>query len=358
MHGPHRKSERAKRKSERARRKAEFRVKDTTSAHPLSERNAAAARRSLQHESHFASLAQVPTVQSVRKTSIWCKKAKQPIALRACQADTTLVNKCINVVGGQTPKMHMITFHTEDMRAAAGALRQTFTPYVASFTAWTPQSVRDSGGGHLVRTSSHKLLHNKGLNDIGYGAFKPWILLRELDRVTSGAVVVYRDANVFKYPGYLRSPQQLADVVELALQRAGADVFMPAHVTATGCRGLPLAVHCKTHVVRELGGNLSAVVRDFPLLRANLIAVRNTPRARRLLHEWLDAVQRQDWMAPVPDPGPHDPRFLYHTPEQCLFSILAARGALRGALPPSYPGVAFDLPYCEHLSGCSGLATV
>ena len=65
-------------------------------------------------------------------------------------------------------------------------------------------------------------------------------------------------------------------------------------------------------------------VLDYPIHQANRIIARKSVASRRFLLEWLRLCALREYLEPLPNPQPH-PAFLWHTPEQCLFSLLAAQ---------------------------------
>jgi hypothetical protein len=238
-----------------------------------------------------------------------------------------------------TPKVHFITFYTDgklgelDLTAAETYVRVAVKPHVDSYTAYTREKVCQENGEQYVRNYDDKYYLNKWNphgHKIGFYAFKPFILLSHLKKVAPGDIVIYRDVNVFKYPDYLRFANQLRKTANEILKMINYDIFMPIQAPWSPC----IKNHCKTQVIRELGGD-HPYIYEYPLLIAHTIIVRNTTRAVKHLERWLDAM-KFEWLSPLPNDNPH-PDFQWHTPEQGIFSVLCARMILDHELPADYP---------------------
>ena len=236
---------------------------------------------------------------------------------------------------------HVVTFHTEGPPADRGlslgrqaeAWRTAFEPE-ATVHVFTARSVRGlflrdgRSGADAVReyppVSGHP---NTGLNAVGWGAFKPFVLLYVLEaRARRGDTLLYVDSNVWKH-------FQLGYFASLALETStwllahfGADhgdVVMPRERASLRFRHV-CSVRALDAAAARCGGrrldNLTSAV-------ANRIAVRAGARSRRTLSRWLDATLRIDEMAP----GPMAAGAMWHTPEQCAFGLEDA--CAHGAVP-------------------------
>lgn len=310
--------------------------------------------------------------------------------------------------GRHTTAVHLITFYTEgkphdgglDLRAVLVNFSKFVGMHFSSFRAWSRRKVAEVAPHVVQAIPSMPLQLNPGLNAIGYGAFKPWLLLDALKRVGRGEIVMFHDANVKKYPVYAQHGAGYPAMARFVLDNLGADVYMPMCNPSTNF----LAQFCKAQVVRELGagfflpkGTVEArprlgwrkflapanrpVVADdyaraqaratpeqrtkmnelfaYPLLNAHVVLARKSDAAVALLQEWLDAALHLEWMAPLPNLAPH-PLYHWHTPEQAVFSVIAANHVLRGTLPSDYPRFRHgprgrEFACYDQLSMCTGV---
>ena len=74
-------------------------------------------------------------------------------------------------------------------------------PHVNNISYYTPKILEDMGYGDYVKNYEDKGLctRNPGMNHIGFEAWKPLILLLELEKMDTGDILIYRDCNVNKY---------------------------------------------------------------------------------------------------------------------------------------------------------------
>ena len=87
----------------------------------------------------------------------------------------------------------------------------------------------------------------------------------------------------------------------------------------------PVAPACVPDQVRQLVARAHwERVLEYPIHQANRIIARKGEAARAYLYEWLRLCSLRELLEPEPNPEPH-PEFQWHTPEQCLFSLLAAQ---------------------------------
>jgi hypothetical protein len=231
---------------------------------------------------------------------------------------------------------HVITFYSEGqphdagltLTAHAGMLEAAFLPYVASFHAYTATEVRSlqlsTGqlGADVLAPSRFDAPHNPGLAQLGHMAVKPFLLLHRLSALKPNDFLIWLDVNVLKHSELLSGASKLQSTVEWIWNHTlpSTDVFMPFENSK-----VLIKKHCKTHAVRQLVRHADwPNVFEYPMHQANRIVARKSPAAEVFLRKWLHLCSIREYLEPEPDPQPH-PDFLWHTPEQCLFSILAAQ---------------------------------
>ena len=248
--------------------------------------------------------------------------------------------------GGRRHGTHVVTFYSEgppydaglDLSVAEGLLRAAVSPFVDSFVAFTPRMVADlmvdavPGNATVARsdaTANRGLERNDdrniGQSGIGHMCVKPFLILHRLLALPRGDILIYSDVNVLKHPALLAGLSALPHAARQLLNtaRPAFDVFMPIEGS-----GYKVKHFCKAHAVRELVPREEwDRVFESDSYYANKLVARNTAAARAFLREWLQVSLRRDLLEPLPNPEPVHKEFAWHTPEQCLYSILAA---LRG----------------------------
>lgn len=246
-----------------------------------------------------------------------------------------------------TKKLRYISFYTPDLQQVMETQKKHVSPYVDVYRAYNPDDMVSIGGTEFIRSfpDDHSMVLNPGLHKIGFGAYKPFLLLHELKSMQDGDVVIFRDVNVIKYPQYIDKLEEMRELAnEILNDMEGADVFMPAEF-GYNYTTLPLKWHCKGITIRELGNN-EKYMYDVPLLIAHLIIVRKSTKSINLLTEWLEAVKNDRWISPIPNENPHC-EFRWHTTEQSIFSIICAKKAREGLLPFDFPKYGMDRTFCK-----------
>jgi hypothetical protein len=276
--------------------------------------------------------------------------------------------------------VHVITFYSQgpphdtalNLSLEEREFREKIAVHFDSYRAWSHADVMRVAPRYVRAFADGSMRNNPGYEAIGYGAFKPYLMLDALSRIEHGDLLVFHDVNLRKYPDYALSAPQLPAMARFIIDTLGADLFMPLERPFAET----IKRMVKTSVVRELAAGFTvdmaalqatldkvtrrmaskkkrefleaqaqaplAVQRrmaglfEFPLLNAHLVIARKSAQSDALLREWLRAVERVDWIAPEPNPARH-PHFHQHTAEQALFTTIAAKHVLNGTLPPDYP---------------------
>lgn len=208
---------------------------------------------------------------------------------------------------------------------------------VDNIFAYTPQKLHSLGYKDYVKEypDSGLVSRNPGMSKIGFCAWRPLILLLELEKMSDGDILVYRDSNIKKYP-ILSDYDDFKNVVNSCLSCCGFDLFIAHH-------DIPISnkVLTKTNIIRELGGN-HPFSYDFPALMSGFIAVRKSASSMELLHEWLVACEHEEWINGK-QYGQLDPSFTHSTPEQAILSVIIANWIRnrKHNIPLQYPFISF-----------------
>jgi hypothetical protein len=208
------------------------------------------------------------------------------------------------------------------------------------YTFYSPRILKEKGYGEFVKEhESAGLLHgsNANMNLVGFCAWKPLILLLELEKVNEGDIVVYRDCNCEKYP-QIKDFDHFKNHIDEIMDIVQFDFFMPIG------RGKQDTIEqfCKSNVIEELAIN-KEFTKHFPMLIANFIVCRKSNTTIEILNEWKKYCLVDKYINGEQH-GELYPGFLWHTPEQGILSVLISNYVYTGKynIPKNYPNLMFD----------------
>jgi len=201
---------------------------------------------------------------------------------------------------------------------------------------YTPKKLRDMGLRQYVKEYRSKGCANKnpGLEKIGFCAWRPKILLLELEKMNDGDILVYKDTNILKYTNLydgFENVDVMKNKFENILNVCGFDFFVPRWDNK-----LKTLQCCKHRVLRELG-NDDRFVYEFPLLGSFFILIKKSHYSIELIEEWLRACENEKWI--MGDYEKNHEGFCWYTPEQALLCVIIAKWVKRGKLPKTYPNL-------------------
>jgi hypothetical protein len=149
---------------------------------------------------------------------------------------------------------HVATFYTEgpphdkglSLRLSFELLRTAFEPWCASFHGYSVRriralSLRDGTPGRLYAkefspVSGHLNYPNTGYNTIGFGAFKPFIVLHVLEQLAVGDYLYFTDCNVLKHWNLQAFPNLAAITTRWLLAAYGHEDVASARSAARSAR--------------------------------------------------------------------------------------------------------------------------
>lgn len=203
------------------------------------------------------------------------------------------------------------------------------------FYAYSPESIKSLGADYLVREFSddYKLPRNPGFHKIGFGGWKPFVIIDALSKSKKDDVAFYIDCNIAKYPDLRQKIANIKNLVDLALSKH--DFF----IARERMDQVLLAKHHSSNAqISSIGGGTD-FSRNFPLLIANNVIARNSAAALEILHEWLICCSQEKLILP-PGENDRDADFKWFCPEQGIINQVVARRIQCGKLPLDYPGIA------------------
>ena len=204
---------------------------------------------------------------------------------------------------------------------------------------YTPKKLKEMGYDYFVKEREAGLVKNPGMCKIGNCAWRPLIMLLELEKMEKGDILVYRDCNVKKY-SFQHKPEQykqLRQIIDYCLKTCNFDFFVPRESPH-----LLLQSYVKTNIIRELGDN-NAFTYKFPLHFSGLLTIaRKSPISIQLLTEWKQACEKEEWMDGKTY-GPLYSNFRWFTPEQGILCVIISNWIRKRKfnIPPDYPKIQF-----------------
>lgn len=186
-----------------------------------------------------------------------------------------------------------------------------------NISMYTPKILKNLGYNKYVKEYEDSGLnrsHNPGMHKIGNCAWRPKILLLELEKMNEGDIIIYRDMNIIKYP-ILDNYDGIRNLALRILDIVNFDFFVPRENSK-------LKNYTKTNIIRELGDN-HQFSYNFPGLCVNFLIIRKSNVSIELINEWKEGCLTERWIDPF-QYGELDTTFLHSTPEQSILGIIIA----------------------------------
>ena len=245
------------------------------------------------------------------------------------------------------PQFHVLTLFTEGAPFDDGIalvdverdFRELVEPFVDSYRGYTPRALASDGDDARRLTADHRdwveqhprrselRNYNSTWARVGFLAWKPYALWKELarDDLNDGDIVMYHDVDLRKDPDFRAHVAQWRTLSLAILDELETDVFAPV--------GLPMGVDVKAFLVERY---LDASYRHVRGVWAGLIVVRKSAMSAAFVEEWQQMSADLDNVSPLPNPHPY-PEAAWHSGDQAVLSVLAARWRQTGSLPADWP---------------------
>jgi len=155
-----------------------------------------------------------------------------------------------------------------------------------NITFYTPKVLLDLGYGNFVKEHDITYINQYygTMCKIGLSAWKPLILLLELQKMEIGDILVYRDSDFKKYSTLLNN-DNIIQTIDNILSIVNFDIFISRE-----SEHLKVGEYTKPIVIQELANN-DIFVKNFPLLICNFIIIKKSKISIEFLNEWKDACQ-------------------------------------------------------------------
>ena len=241
------------------------------------------------------------------------------------------------------PKFHYISFCSEgppkdkgyDLSSSKKILTEELNKTDMQYFFYSPQFLKQNGYGDFVKeyANSGLVSVNPNMNNIGFCAWKPLIMLLELEKMNDGDILVYRDCNCEKYP-ILKNFTHFKENINKILNIVHFDFFVPIENDT-----LKIGNHVKSNVIRDLAID-TEFTRQFPLLIVNVLICRKSKTSLAILQEWKKYCSMDKYIDGE-QYGDLYPEFRWHTPEQGILNVLISNYVYEGRfnIPKNYPNI-------------------
>ena len=107
------------------------------------------------------------------------------------------------------------------------------------------------------------------MNNLGFEAWKPLILLLELEKMNNGDILFLRDSNIVtKNHEWPKKFNNIKNAIDECLKECNFDFFFPQQASS----GYYTKYYVKTNIIKELGDN-HPFSYNFPLLWSGSLSV-------------------------------------------------------------------------------------
>jgi hypothetical protein len=195
-------------------------------------------------------------------------------------------------------------------------VEQNLKRNVDGFMFYTPKMLKQMGySDHVIDFKDPGLVTgNSKMNHIGNCAWRPLILLLELEKLNDGDVIVYRDINCKKYPG-LKNFKDFKKTIRKILDFEKYDFAMFRQNEE-----YVLEQFCKPNIIDEVAIN-KEFTKNFPLLLSGYVVFKKTDISIEFLKEWNKLCLVEEYINGEKY-GELSPKFKWFTPEQAIMGVI------------------------------------
>ena len=212
------------------------------------------------------------------------------------------------------------------------------TNHVDNIEFYTPKKLIEMGYDYYVKDYDECGLatENPGMNRIGFEAWKPLIILLELQKMNEGDVLIYRDCNILKYKN-LKEYNNIKNITDKCFDLCHFDFVVTREL-----EHLYLRQVTKPNILRELGEN-HPFTFAFPNLIANQLFFKKTHISIEFLKDWKWACEHEEWINGTQYDQELNKDFLHSCNAQSLMGTTIANWirTRKYEIPLKYPQIRF-----------------
>jgi hypothetical protein len=244
---------------------------------------------------------------------------------------------------------NLVLFHSEgngkdnglDLTNEKDIMVESAKPHFDNISIYTPTILKSLGYNYHIKTYENTGLVscNPGQQYIGFCAWKPLILLLELEKMNEGDILVYKDVNCTKVPIY-KDFNNIKSKTEHFLNHVNFDFFVSRNHTGYQ-EPFSNKYFCKTNIIRELGED-NPFSYQYAGVCVFFMCMRKSDIVIELLTEWLRACENEEWINGE-QYGDLYEGFIWSCPEQSILNVILANWIRRRKhnIPINYPEIFF-----------------
>lgn len=244
---------------------------------------------------------------------------------------------------------NLVVFHSEgghkdkglDLTNETNIMLESAKDNFENISVYTPSVLKSMGYHYHVKEYENTGLIscNPGQQYIGFCAWKPLILLLELEKMNDGDILVYKDINCTKIPIY-KDFNNIRSNVQSYLNTVNFDVFVPRNHTGW-VEPFSNKYFCKTNIIRELGED-HPFSYQYAGVCVFFICIRKSAISIQLLKEWLRACENEKWINGEKY-GELYEGFKWSCPEQSILNVILANWVRYRIhdIPINFPNIYF-----------------
>jgi FkbM family methyltransferase len=238
-------------------------------------------------------------------------------------------------------KVHYITFLSKgepfDKGLPLGHLKEKLEdahrPHFDKVTVYTTEDVptefRKEYDERIFETR-----FNPGYHNVGYGAFKPYLILKTLEE-TDCDVVFWRDGNVDRNPIMLEGVNEFKENALTILENIKTDIFVPFENPNWSVGNTTPSI-----VFEEIVKSLDNTYTHYPQMNAALIICKKTDYIKDFLQRWLNWM-RTDTFFYANQSKKHS-NYNINCGDQGILNVLLLKEIADGNLPIGFPFIGYQ----------------
>ena len=281
------------------------------------------------------------------RVPIYLNKKQQYVIFIMDDINCEIEFKIKNVKITKTHQINFVSFYTEghpkddgiNLSDAKNILREKNNYIVDNQFFYTKnQLYSNPETRYLVNTFNEEQINgmNYKLNTVGFGRYKPYIILEELKKVNFGDIIFFRDCNVIKYPDILCDIENSVYTINYILNTIHTSIYVPIEYYPT----LKIEQHSKKEVLNFFGFDNYQFNNQF-LYNASIIICKKTELVLKIINEWNDVCKNDNLLSISYDKNIQSPNFKWHTSDQSILGIILKKYTTLKLLPYNFPTYGF-----------------